>query len=1025
MNSSKYSQTSLVSSLNRKLQLEKLESRILLAGDTHLINFQLDGVTEPTNYLADTGEVYGARGNGQTYGWSSDHTDVSRDRGANDDQRLDTLIHFHQGQSWEFEVPAGVLLYEVTVAIGDAGHASTHTLNVEGVNLWNAETLSVNEFAVSTVQVVVFDGKLTLDQGAAAEKATRIDYIQIVNLPIGGNMSPADPIITEPATAGQQVYPSDVHLEAVGFSDPEGDLHLSTDWEIWTTGPGAERVWQTLGITGVERLHTHLGDGVFENSHAGRIDLLSEANYEVRVRFRDDVGSVSNYFSRTFQTSPSFSAFPLQVVDVLGSPVPTWVDGSDIDVILPAAAPSQSQLRLESAAGGLLLSVTGSDGITNNLVNPPPLAASHPNVRLVLEAGSDGLNLDETDLEFIDDQGQVRTILLPAVALTAGQRLDLWVASSGATYYGTALQTEPDFSNLARQIDLSIPFAASQPGFEIDVVAGGLQLPVNIAFVPNPGPNPNDPLFYVTELYGTIKVVTNNFTVSDYATDLLNFNPTGNFPGSGEQGLAGIVVDPATGDVIATRVTDSDGSPGGTHHPQVIKFTSLDGGLTAATETVILDMVGESQGQSHQVSTVSIGPDGKLYVHNGDGFDASTAQDLDSFRGKILRMDLDGSAPTDNIFYNAANGIGARDYIYASGLRNPFGGAWRASDNKLYEVENGPSIDRFAQVNQGVDYGWTGSNGDMFVNAIYNWNPSRAPVNVTFAQLETFGGSGFPSSTLDKAYVSESGPTYAEGPQPLGKRIVQFELDAAGNVVGSPTSFVEYVGTGRATVAGLTVGPDGMYFTDLYKDLDAATPIDPGARIYRVRYTAGGDADLNTDGFVDAADFGILANNWGPTDPGPAGGDLNGDTMVDAADVGIMFGQWTGDLGPSELSALVESTPSTTVQDNQVPASSPSFSINYKVIAANPLEAVNIKLTSAAMAMELLSQPATQEKLSSAEDTLQIEDIITDAFDANSLDLLSSLSLSQSLLGETTLAEVNGAENWTEDVVDEVFDDFS
>ena len=37
-----------------------------------------------------------------------------------------------------------------------------------------------------------------------------------------------------------------------------------------------QRVWQTLGITGVEKLHTHLGDGIFENSHAGRTDLISE-----------------------------------------------------------------------------------------------------------------------------------------------------------------------------------------------------------------------------------------------------------------------------------------------------------------------------------------------------------------------------------------------------------------------------------------------------------------------------------------------------------------------------------------------------------------------------------------------------------------------------------------------------------------------------------------------------------------------------------------------------------------------------
>ena len=65
-------------------------------------------------------------------------------------------------------------------------------------------------------------------------------------------------------------------MEAVGYSDPDGDLHKSSDWEIWTVGDSPERVWQTLGIQGVEKLHTHLGDGVFENSHAGRTDLISD-----------------------------------------------------------------------------------------------------------------------------------------------------------------------------------------------------------------------------------------------------------------------------------------------------------------------------------------------------------------------------------------------------------------------------------------------------------------------------------------------------------------------------------------------------------------------------------------------------------------------------------------------------------------------------------------------------------------------------------------------------------------------------
>ena len=565
-------------------------------------------------------------------------------------------------------------------------------------------------------------------------------------------------------------------------------------------------------------------------------------------------------------------------------------------MILPGASPTQSELRLEGQQGDLLLSIAGFDGNSNNVSNPAALN-DHVDLRIVIEAGSNGLNLGETEIHFSDGHGQLRIINLPAINMSAGDRIDLWVSSSGGTYYGTAAQTEPDFSNLARQADLPVPFLAMAPGFVVEPVVEGLQLPTNIAFVPNPGPNPGDPLFYVTELYGTIKVVTNDYTVSDYATGLLNFNPTGAFPGSGEQGLTGITVDPVTGDVFASRVAATNpGDLNSVHHPQVLRFTSNDGGLSAAgPPTIIRDMVGETQGQSHQISNLTIGPDGKLYVHLGDGFDYTTAQNLDSYRGKVLRMNLDGSAPSDNPFYSAANGINARDYVYAYGFRNPFGGAWRAADGKQYEVENGPSIDRFAQVNVGDNYGWNDSDASMAINAIYNWNPAHAPVNIAFVQPETFGGSQFPASMQDIAYVSESGATYATGPQTSGKRIVQFNLDAGGGLVSGPTTLVEYVGTGKGSVVGLAAGPDGLYFTELYKDLDAVTPIDAGARVFRVRYVNPLPGDYDINGVVDEDDYLVWRANFGSHSLLASDGNHNG--IVDAADYTV----WRDNLGASLL----------------------------------------------------------------------------------------------------------------------------
>lgn len=503
------------------------------------------------------------------------------------------------------------------------------------------------------------------------------------------NRPPATPGITAPADDLIVVSPADVHMETAPFSDPDGNAHRCTDWEIWTITP-LELAWVTACIGGIEKLHTHLGDGIFKNSHAGRFDLLPDTIYQLRVRHSDNSGDPATQWS-------------------------AW---------------SERLFRTE-------------------------------------------------------------------VALPGGP----------------------------------IPWTMRQAGYRLDVIAGGFQLPVNIAFVPRPGASAASPWFYVAELYGTIKVVTRDLTVRTYASGLLNFNPTGKFPGSGEQGLTGLVVDGTTGDVFASMLHDR----GGLHYPRVVRFQSADGGLTANRQTTILD-IPEPQGQSHQISNLSIGPDEKLYVHMGDGFDPPKAQSMGSFLGKILRLNRDGSPASDNPFYAAADGVTATDYILALGFRNPFGGAWRLADSSLFEVENGPSVDRMARIVRGRNYRWDGTDASMTTAATYNWSPAVAPVNITFVQRERFNGSGFPDGRMGYAYVSESGPTWATGPQTRGKRISEFQIDASGQVARGPNTLLNYTGVGKATVAALAAGPDGLYFSELYKDTQYTSPTDRGARILRVRY---------------------------------------------------------------------------------------------------------------------------------------------------------------------------------------------
>ena len=112
------------------------------------------------------------------------------------------------------------------------------------------------------------------------------------------NLPPLAPVITEPTMTGQIVSPADVHMEIGPFSDPDpANLHDATQWEIWTAGGTPVIAWSFLVTNGVERVHTHLGDGTFVNNHSGRSELFADTDYQLRVRVRDNSGEAPTQWS--------------------------------------------------------------------------------------------------------------------------------------------------------------------------------------------------------------------------------------------------------------------------------------------------------------------------------------------------------------------------------------------------------------------------------------------------------------------------------------------------------------------------------------------------------------------------------------------------------------------------------------------------------------------------------------------------------------------------------------------------------
>jgi glucose/arabinose dehydrogenase len=107
----------------------------------------------------------------------------------------------------------------------------------------------------------------------------------------------------------------------------------------------------------------------------------------------------------------------------------------------------------------------------------------------------------------------------------------------------------------------------------------------------------------------------------------------------------------------------------------------------------------------HQGGAIHFGPaDGRLYIAIGEQTTETPAQDLDSFRGKILRINPDGSIPADNPFYNRA--AGKYRAIWAVGNRNPFCFAFQPETGRMFVNDVGGAKEEINEGKPGANFGW-------------------------------------------------------------------------------------------------------------------------------------------------------------------------------------------------------------------------------------------------------------------------------------------------------------------------------
>jgi len=235
--------------------------------------------------------------------------------------------------------------------------------------------------------------------------------------------------------------------------------------------------------------------------------------------------------------------------------------------------------------------------------------------------------------------------------------------------------------------------AATLPaGFSETLVAGGLSNPTAMDFAP-------DGRLLVCFQSGTLRVIKNG---SLLATPFL----TRTVDSSGERGLLGIAFDPnfSVNHFVYIYYT----VPGSPAHNRVSRVTAngdVEQQPAGSSEVVLLDLENLSSATNHNGGAIHFGPDGKLYVAVGENANPANSQTLNNRLGKILRINSDGSIPSDNPFFTMATGLNRS--IWALGLRNPFTFAFQPGTTRMIINDVGQSA--WEEIDDGIagsNYGW-------------------------------------------------------------------------------------------------------------------------------------------------------------------------------------------------------------------------------------------------------------------------------------------------------------------------------
>ncbi|AHM62842.1 PQQ-dependent aldose dehydrogenase [Flammeovirgaceae bacterium 311] len=265
---------------------------------------------------------------------------------------------------------------------------------------------------------------------------------------------------------------------------------------------------------------------------------------------------------------------------------------------------------------------------------------------------------------------------------------------------------------------------------EIEEIAGNLKHPWGMAFLP-------DNRLLVTERSGNLRILDASHKLS---------KPLKGVPkvfAKGQGGLLDVALDPNFAQNSYVYLSYAEPGEGNT------ASSALGRGRLEGNElkdfTVIFRQEPKVDGPNHFGGRILFTTEGHIIFTMADRFKFDPAQDLSNHLGTIVRINRDGSVPSDNPFVGQAD---AREEIWSYGHRNIESAAFDPATNLLWVAEMGPmGGDELNQPVAGRNYGWPvvswGDNYDgskipnpptrpEFAQSVIQWTPTISPSGMIF-----------------------------------------------------------------------------------------------------------------------------------------------------------------------------------------------------------------------------------------------------------------------------------------------------